>query len=152
MDDGRLGSYLSRESSWLIAERDGIPNPQSNPQHDVSYVISNDLGGPWQSPRLVSCCKTYQGAAVTAEVASSSLVVPAIPIEESMFRLEETFRLSLGFPVCPLVSVPWFPLVSAGNDRAAWPTNTSQRSADAELYFISISTICPSELPAFVSV
>ena len=31
------------------------------------------------SPRsLVSCCKTYDRAAVTAEVASSSLVVPAI--------------------------------------------------------------------------
>ena len=32
------------------------------------------------------------------------------------------------------------------------PSNNRQQSADAELYFISISTICPSELPAFVSV
>src|SRR6266849_5992258 len=52
-----------------------ILNPQPNPQNAMSYTTSAYFG----SPRgLVSCCKTYPGKTVTAEVASSSLVVPAI--------------------------------------------------------------------------
>jgi hypothetical protein len=51
------------------------PNSQPNPQNAVSCAILNDLGGPWQSPRS---CKL----SVTAEVASSSLVVPAISFQE----------------------------------------------------------------------
>src|SRR5713226_5222027 len=52
-----------------------ILNPQPNPQNAMSYTTSAYFG----SPRgLVSCCKTYPCKTVTAEVASSSLVVPAI--------------------------------------------------------------------------
>src|SRR5712692_2510304 len=55
-----------------------ILNPQPNPQTAMSYTTSAYFG----SPRgLVSCCKTYPSKTVTAEVASSSLVVPAISFQ-----------------------------------------------------------------------
>src|SRR5262245_7219099 len=59
-------------SGWSVI----FSNPQLNPQNAVSCSIVNDLCGPC-SPRGLVSCETYEGAAVTAEVASSSLVVPA---------------------------------------------------------------------------
>ena len=65
----------SNENGTRWPARWQIPNPQSNPQNAMSYATSANFG----SPRgLVSCCKSYSRSAVTAEVASSSLVVPAI--------------------------------------------------------------------------
>jgi hypothetical protein len=59
----------------LLEARPGFPNPQPNPQILMSCATWRYFG----SPRgLVSCCKTNPRYAVTAEVASSSLVVPAI--------------------------------------------------------------------------
>src|ERR1017187_4923222 len=56
-------------------------NPQLNPQNLLSCPTSAYLG----SPRgLVSRCKTYRGSPVTAEVAGSSPVVPAISQLKSM--------------------------------------------------------------------
>jgi hypothetical protein len=52
-----------------------IFNPQPNPQFLYPCATCAACG----SPRVfVSCCKTNSRSAVTAEVASSSLVVPAI--------------------------------------------------------------------------
>ena len=54
-----------------------ISNPQPDPQKMMSCTTCRYFG----SPRVVvSCCKTYPGKTVTAEVASSSLVVPAITL------------------------------------------------------------------------
>ena len=64
---------FKNNARWLA--RSEILNPQPNPQNAMSCTTSAYFG----SPRgLVSCCKTYSRSAVTAEVASSSLVVPAI--------------------------------------------------------------------------
>src|SRR5713226_9176141 len=66
-----------------------ILNPQPNPQNAMSYTTSAYFG----SPRgLVSCCKTYPSKTVTAEVASSSLVVPAILLN----GLQRTPKTDLG--------------------------------------------------------
>jgi hypothetical protein len=51
-----------------------ISNPQPNPQIALSCTTCRYFG----SPRVVSCCKTTSRHAVTEEIASSSLVVPAI--------------------------------------------------------------------------
>ena len=60
---------------WAKAVRlISIFNPQSNPQNGLSSTISAYLGS---IAIFVSCCKTYSRGAVRAEVASSSLVVPA---------------------------------------------------------------------------
>src|SRR5229473_2232378 len=66
---------MQEENVAMWPARCQILNPQPNPQNAMSYTTSAYFG----SPRgLVSCCKTYPSKTVTAEVASSSLVVPAI--------------------------------------------------------------------------
>lgn len=66
-----MKSPLPREGRGHGTE---FSNPQPNPQQSVSCATYAYFG----SPRVfVSCCKTYYRSAVTAEVASSSLVVPA---------------------------------------------------------------------------
>jgi hypothetical protein len=73
---------LAPKTSWhfLLAASKGrgvglcLLNPQPNPQNAMSCTTYAAFG----SPRvLVSCCKAISRSAVTAEVASSSLVVPA---------------------------------------------------------------------------
>src|ERR1035441_9905635 len=67
----------------------GFSNPQPNPQKMMSCTTCRYFG----SPRVVvSRCKTYPGYAVTAEVASSSLVVPAILLN----CLQGTSKSNLG--------------------------------------------------------
>src|SRR5882762_1905045 len=62
-----------------------ILNPQPNPQNAMSYTTSAYFG----SPRgFVSFCKTYPCKPVPAEVASSSLVVPAILSKRLSLLLE----------------------------------------------------------------
>jgi len=61
----------------------GFSNPQPNPQEMMSCMAYGYFG----SPRGFVCrCKTYSRSAVTAEVASSSLVVPAISRVTSRMR------------------------------------------------------------------
>ena len=75
--------------------------PTTNPQNAMSYMTSANFG----SPRgLVSCCKTYSRSAVTAEVASSSLVVPAIPLN-GLQRTPENNRVRLG-PISDITGKP----------------------------------------------
>jgi hypothetical protein len=54
--------------------------PTHNPTHSTRPLVRFSAAyAAFGSPRtLVSCCKTYNRAAVTAEAASSSLAVPAI--------------------------------------------------------------------------
>jgi hypothetical protein len=71
-----------------------ISNPQPNPQKMMSCATCRYFG----SPRVVvSCCKTNPRYAVTAEVASSSLVVPAIKFSENRNVQESPFGASCIF-------------------------------------------------------
>src|SRR5258708_8486872 len=81
-----------------------ILNPQPNPQNAMSYTTSAYFG----SPRgLVSCCKTYPSKTVTAEVASSSLVVPAIhskAVRRISFKPSRARKGHVSRPFCALFS------------------------------------------------
>ena len=73
------GAWFNRSPSSERTDLPGCRGRQiSNPQPNPQFVVSCTSYGYFGSPRvLVSCCKPIN-ATVTAEVASSSLVVPAI--------------------------------------------------------------------------
>jgi hypothetical protein len=78
------GAESANRSVSFVLQLHGIFNPQPNPQKAMSCTTCAVFG----SPRvLVSCCKTSPRCAVTAEVASSSLVVPAISFQSDTRQL-----------------------------------------------------------------
>ena len=70
-----LLSPLDRARSVLLFRALRSVAGQCNP---VVWVFSTSGFHRFLATKPVSCCKTFEGAAVTAEIASSSLVVPAI--------------------------------------------------------------------------
>ena len=77
-----------------------ISNPQPNPQ----FVVSCTSYGYFGSPRvLVCCCKTVRRCPVTAEVASSSLVVPAILSKALVLISAKPSRTQKGTFSCPFM-------------------------------------------------
>ena len=101
-DYGQAGSYPPRrekansgkELIFLVVWKGEFPT--HNPTHSTRPLVRfSATYAAFGSPRsLVSCCKTYNRAAVTAEVASSSLVVPAISSAKILGAFEATARRS----------------------------------------------------------
>jgi hypothetical protein len=107
----------------------------------VSCAIFNNQAAVG-SPRVsVSCCKTFQGAAVTAEVASSSLVVPAIhslfptahkAVERISLKPTRVLKGAFLHPFCtPFCQLEAFSHIAPIHDLAAY-TGAAQFISDAK--------------------
>jgi hypothetical protein len=93
--NGPTGNHPVRGASGL----DSLPivRKRQNSQPTIqptNRAVLYDLQVFWQSPRVVSCCKTTSRYAVTAEVASSSLVVPTIFLANTLGAPKATVQCS----------------------------------------------------------